>query len=256
MGPILPRQNAAFELYDKKDERDVVRAMLRNELLSRLREKSLSLAQLVIFINAPRADVTRELDELLEDGILGVRENPESADSTMYYVRSSYKGGASREDRLKFDLKDYISKYISRTEEPLEFFGLILRTMRVAMINEGIDIDPVQREAGAMMGEVLYGDLKDGELKPLLGNIADFWSRHKMGRVSVEKLDPLTVVVKECFECGDLPYLGRPACSFDSGILDAVFTAHFEEPCEATETHCYAMGNDFCRFTIKKLDDK
>ena len=85
----------------------------------------------------------------------------------------------------------------------------------------------------------------------LLGNIATFWETHKLGRVKVESLEPLTIVVYECFECGDLPYLGRPACSFDAGILEAIFSAHFKGEYTANETHCNAMGDDYCRLPSK-----
>jgi len=57
--------------------------------------------------------------------------------------------------------------------------------------------------------------------------------------------------VYDCFECGDLPQLGRPACAFDSGVLKAVFSRFFESDQQVTETACYAMGDDHCRFLIE-----
>lgn len=163
-------------------------------------------------------------------------------------MRAELAGESARE----IDLKEYISRRMSKTDDPLQFFGLIMRTFRVALINEGIDIDPIQHEAGVKMGEVLYEALKDSDLTRLLGNIAAFWQTHKLGSVKVESLEPLTIVVEECYECGDLPYLGRPACSFDAGILKAIFSAQFKADYTAEETNCYAMGDDYCRFVIKK----
>jgi predicted hydrocarbon binding protein len=154
--------------------------------------------------------------------------------------------GNSRE----IDLKNYISGHLSKSIDPLQFYGLVLRTLRVALINEGIDVDPIQHEAGVKMGEVLYEEVKDRDTAMLLGNIAGFWEAHKLGSVKVERLEPLTIVVQGCYECGDLPYLGRPACSFDAGILKAIFSAHFKGDYAATETNCYAMGDDYCRFVI------
>jgi predicted hydrocarbon binding protein len=130
----------------------------------------------------------------------------------------------------------------------------MFRTIRVALINEGIDIDPILHKAGMQVGEVLYGQVADPDVKKLLNNMAKFWEQHKLGRLKVKGLDPIVIVAYDCFECQDLPFLGRPACAFDSGILEAVFSAYYKDERMATETNCYAMGDSFCRFVIKKND--
>ena len=47
-----------------------------------------------------------------------------------------------------------------------------------------------------------------------------------------------------------LPKIGEPACSFDSGVLDAIFSKHFKADITTVETECYAMGNECCSFVI------
>ena len=58
----------------------------------------------------------------------------------------------------------------------------------------------------------------------------------------MENVEPLAIRIYECFECQDLPLLGRPACAFDSGILTTVFSRHFGKSTNVVETHCYWMG--------------
>ena len=226
--------------------------ILREKILSKLIEHGANVEELAASLKVSGPVISECLKSLEEDGVAGSKPDPASSGGVVYFVKSNYLGGISQKDRMEIDLKDYISRYMSRSGDPLEFFGLILRTLRIALINEGIDIDPVQHEAGIDMGEVLYGELKDPDINGLLGNIAAFWEAHKLGQIKVESFDPLTIIVYECFECGDLPYLGRPACSFDAGILEAVFSAHFKNEYKALETHCYAMGNDYCRFVIAR----
>jgi hypothetical protein len=66
----------------------------------------------------------------------------------------------------------------------------------------------------------------------------------------VDGLSPLVLTVTDCFECADLPAIGRPACAFESGILAAVFSGYFGGEPDIRETACYAMGDWCCRFVI------
>ena len=81
--------------------------------------------------------------------------------------------------------------------------------------------------------------------------LAAFWDRHALGRLEVAATAPLELVVYDCFECVDLPYLGRPACAFERGLLTAVFEAHYGGAALVEETACYAMGSGHCRFVIE-----
>jgi predicted hydrocarbon binding protein len=144
-----------------------------------------------------------------------------------------------------------VSSYIASDGNPFEFFRLIFQTIRISLINQGITIDPILHDAGIKVGEVLYSRVRDPEIKQFMGNIAQFWETHSLGRVEVKSLEPLIINVYDCFECRGLPYLGRPACAFDSGILKALFSAYYQEARKVTETRCYAMGDNYCSFTIE-----
>jgi hypothetical protein len=92
----------------------------------------------------------------------------------------------------------------------------------------------------------------DPDLNNLLKGLAAFWKAQRLGRMEVKSLEPLIIHIYDCFECQDLPFLGRPACAFDSGILKAIFSKHYSSPMSVKETNCYAMGNGYCRFVIEK----
>src|SRR5208337_1182068 len=113
----------------------------------------------------------------------------------------------------------------------------MFRTIRVSLLNDGIDVDPVLHEAGINVGKALYRRVADEDLNKFLKNIAAFWSAQKLGRIEVESTEPLILLVYDCFECQDLPYLGRPACAFDSGILQSLFSGYYEDPINVKETN-------------------
>ena len=147
-----------------------------------------------------------------------------------------------------------MTSYVDSSGDPFEFFRLIFLTIRVSLIRQGIDIDPILYEAGIKVGETLYSKVKDPDINKLAENIATFWRTHNLGQVEIESLEPLIINVSDCFECQSLPPIGRPACAFDSGILKAVFSAHFQEELVVNETKCYALGDNYCSFTIKNKE--
>jgi len=114
-----------------------------------------------------------------------------------------------------------------------------------------VDIDPILHEAGLKVGEALYEKVKDPDMDKFLGNIANFWETHSLGSVEIKNFQPLTISVQDCFECSGLPYLGRPACAFDSGILESLFSKYNKEKIRVRETKCYALGDNSCRFVIE-----
>ena len=171
----------------------------------------------------------------------------------IFYIKSQYLGDVSATKELELGAENYLSK-ISDYSDPFEFFRLMFRTIRVALLKEGINIDPLLHQAGNKVGEDVYNDLKGENIDELMKNIAEFWQRNKLGRIEVESVEPLVINAYDCFECEDLPKIGRSACAFDSGIFEAVFTKFLGYGVDADEVKSYAKGDDYCSFVIKSKD--
>ncbi|HTY90436.1 MAG TPA: V4R domain-containing protein [Methanocella sp.] len=224
---------------------------VRMKILSMLLEKEMSFDEIVEYSGRAKSTISVHLKSLADDGIVSSHPDPGDARKKIFFIRSSYLGGLSRRKKLETDMEEYISKYALSSGDPFAFFRLMFRTIRVALLNEGIDLDPVLHEAGASVGEALYPRVADRDLSKLLANLAKFWEAQKLGCMEVQSMDPLDVIVYDCFECQDLPYLGRPACAFDSGVLQTIFTRYYNSPAIVKETKCYAMGDDRCEFIIE-----
>jgi predicted hydrocarbon binding protein len=134
--------------------------------------------------------------------------------------------------------------------DPFAFYRLALRTIRVALMQEGVLLDPLLTRSGEWLGEELYLAVADSDTGTFCVNIARFWEEHRLGKIEIAGTEPLVLLVYDCFECIDLPVTGKPACAFDSGILRALFSRHYNRPVEVVETRCYSMGFDHCRFEI------
>ena len=245
------RDERTVELFATPGGIRAVDSPVRMRILSMLREKDMSFDDIVDTSGKAKSTISVHLKSLSDEGIVSSRIDPEDARKKIFFINSSYLGGLSRRKKLEKDMQEYLSRYAMSSEDPFAFFRLMFRTLRVALLNEGIDLDPVLHEAGMNVGEALYGRVADADLNKLLENLSRFWQAQKLGRMQVKGLDPLEVVIFDCFECQDLPYLGRPACALDSGILETIFSKYYNSPAKVTETKCYSMGDDRCEFIIE-----
>lgn len=242
--------NIQIELFATPEGVRAIKSPVRVKILSMLREGDLSFDDIVKLSGRAKSTVSSHLKAMASDGIISSRIDPEDARKKIFFIHSEYIGKLHRQ-QLQEDISAYIQRYIASENDPFEFFRLIFHTIRISLLTQGVDIDPILHEAGLKVGEALYEKVKDPDHSTFLGNIAQFWETHSLGTVEVKNLQPVTISVEDCFECSGLPYLGRPACAFDSGILESLFSLYNHEEVKVMETQCYALGDKSCRFIIE-----
>ncbi|MGB9936259.1 MAG: V4R domain-containing protein [Methanobacterium sp.] len=241
-----------IELFATSKGVRTVDSPVKAKILSMLREGELSFDQIVDLSGKAKSTVSVHLKKLVSEGIIASKADPDDARKKIFYINSEYLGDLSREKKLGDDLEDYVSSYVMSDGDPFEFFRLMFKTIRVGLISQGVNIDPILHEAGINVGNALYERVYDPDINEFLGNIAQFWETHYLGSVNVKSLEPLVISVSECYECRHLPYLGKPACAFDAGILKALFSTYYKDKRTVDETKCYAMGDKYCCFVIEK----
>ena len=176
---------------------------------------------------------------------------PQDRRKKIFYVNSRYLGDISRKKEITSDINLYLDRHVLQSDDPFRFFRFMFRTIRVALLDEGINIDPILHRAGVKVGEAFYPKLKAPTLDELTNNLAYFWEEKHLGRLEIKSLEPPIIQAYDCFECEDLPQIGRPVCAFDSGVLEAFFTRFYREHVDVEEVKCYAQGDDYCQFMVK-----
>jgi len=244
--------STAIELFASQNGIHAIASPVRVKILAMLRTRDMSFDEIVCLSGRAKSTVSVHLKGLVEDGIIDSKADPEDARRKIFFVSSHFLGEMSPESRLKLDMNRYLRSYLTGEEDPSRFFRLILRTLRLTILGEGITIDPLLYQAGMHIGEATYPTIAARDVAVLLRNLAAFWERNRLGRIEVEEFDPLAIKIYDCFECSELPNLGRPACAFDAGVLTAIFSAHYRKEQVVTETNCYAMGDDCCRFVVER----
>jgi uncharacterized protein len=242
-------ENAQIKIFATPHGIRVIKSPVRVKILSMLRKSELNFDDIVKLSNKAKSTVSSHLKAMVKEGIINSRTDSQDARKKIFFIQSEYVGKLHHE-QLQEDISTYIQRYISSENDPFEFFRLIFHTLRVSLLTQGVDIDPILHDAGLKVGETLYYKLQGPDPETFLENIAKFWETHSLGTVEIKTLKPLTINVQDCFECSGLPYLGRPACAFDSGILEALFTTYYNQKTRVIETKCYALGDKHCRFNI------
>lgn len=245
------KESERIELYATEDGIKTIESITRLKILSLLREGELSFDEIVKMTSKAKSTISIHLKTLAREGLISSYSDPHDARKKIFFLKSDYMGTIYPE-KLEKDMSTYIERYISHDNDPFEFFRLIFHTIRVSLIREGVDIDPILHNAGKKVGNVLYEKIQDPDLDTFLQNITEFWETHSLGRVELVKLKPLTLNVHDCFECSNLPPLGKPACAFDLGILESLFQAHLGITPQIEEIKCYALGDQYCTFIITK----
>jgi hypothetical protein len=243
------KKTPQYKIFSSHNKLDVVKGQVKVKILDSLCYNNMSFNEIVELTGKAKPTVSQHLRELVDEGLIKSTKDPNDARRKIFCINAEFLGELSRDKESKFDIDEYFTK-LPQLKDPFEFYRLILRSLRAEFWNEGINIDPILHNAGKRVGDVFYEELKSNDLETLLKNISKFWENKQLGQIEVTKLDPLTICVYDCFECKDLPEIGEPACSFDSGVLDSIFSRHFNRHITTTETECYAMGNECCTFVI------
>jgi uncharacterized protein len=243
-----PDDSPSVGLFSTPSGIRTVQSAVRVKILSVLSTRDLAFDEIVRLSGRAKSTVSVHLRGLEEDGIIGSKTDPKDDRKKIFFLRSHHLGNLTGSITVDDGL-DLAGQMISG-KDPFGFYRYMFRTIRVSLLSEGINIDPVLHESGTRVGRAIAPDIADKDLVTMLANLSNFWKKHNLGTLEIESLSPLSLRAYDCFECGSLPKLGRPACAFDSGILEVVFTGFFGKVQQVEETACFAMGDDHCRFVI------
>lgn len=229
---------------------------VRRKILDLLETGEQSFDRIVASSGRAKSTISAHLSDLVDEGIVGSRHGEDDERKKYFFLTSRCIGSFSPSDRLTDELEVYALEYRDGSIDPFALYKLVYRIFRVSLMMEGISIDPLLRRCGESVGEAIYPAVFAADTETLLSNLSLFWEHHQLGRIHDPSLEPLSFSVSNCFECAELPQLGRPACSFDTGLLSVIFSKHMGRTVHAVERECYAAGDSRCSFEFLFPDEE
>ncbi|MBN2733232.1 MAG: ArsR family transcriptional regulator [Methanomicrobiaceae archaeon] len=240
-------------IFSKNGRTIVIDSPVKIEILRMVMEGEQRFDVIVKRLKKAKSTVSIHLHDLIDSGIIAERADEKDARRKYLYLDANNLGTISpSEESLISNNKYENAPFLSDPVRPASVFRLIFNTIRTSLLSSGVNVEPVLFNAGVKAGEEVAEIISESSYDKFLDNLYDFFLSNELGEITVESREPLIITVKNCYECQDLPKIGRPACSFDSGFLTAVFRNQTGGDVVVEETHCYAQGDPFCRFVIKR----
>jgi predicted hydrocarbon binding protein len=246
-----------IRLYSSRDRVMAVDSQVKKRILELLQERDYSFDENRLLCGKAKSTISVHVHDLISAGLIASQTDPQDNRKKILTLSSTPIGRLTNTDRqvLPKDTQKSASLPFTPGNIPsLMRWGVrVFRTEAMAL---GINIDPVLERTGWEIGMVLAPLVYDPDVSRMVHLMDEFWSAHGLGFVKLTGQDPLTLEVHGCFECEDLPVTGHGACSFDIGVLSAIFSQYMKEPVRITEIECYSAGHDHCTFLIvpKKMD--
>jgi len=255
-GIVQMSEQKPIQIFSNVDDSigvNVIKSPVKLTILEMLRDRDMEFDEIVSNTGKSKSTVSVHLKSLREKGIISYRVHPVDNRKKIFFLNSKYIGSVelSEPKQIEETQSNYLIKNI--VDEDAEFSTLLFHTLKAMLIQEGINIDPIMQSTGNSIGKSIFEKLYDDDLDVFMNNIAEFWQRKGLGRLTFDVGQIIKITTYDCFECELLPKTGKPACFLDTGIFEGLFTEFFNLPVSVIETQCYTMGDEKCVFEIEPL---
>ncbi|MHA1820480.1 MAG: V4R domain-containing protein [Promethearchaeota archaeon] len=133
------------------------------------------------------------------------------------------------------------------------FLNNLVNAFMTTITLEYLEADKIIRHSGEYLGKAYADMFKADTLEGTLKKLKKFWAQNGMGTIKDVKIDKnlTTFKVYDCFECWNMPNIGKCVCKFDEGFIEKSLSQSLEREFDVKEVKCIANGDDYCEFEIK-----
>jgi len=248
------KKDKPVQIFSNKgnfNEISVIKSQIKITILEMLKSNEMAFEDIVKNTGKSKSTISVHLKELKNKGLVSFKQDSNDNRRKTFYLTSQFLGSVDfrESNELKENNQEYlIENFINGSDFDMSF--LLFHSIRSALIQKGINIDPILYEVGINIGNALSHLLYDEDFDKFLMNISNFWKQKGLGEINIKKGQVIKITSKDCWECQYIPKTGKPTCYLDLGILEAVFASFFGFEIEVVEIQCYTMGDDQCVFEI------
>jgi len=217
--------------------------------LSELQRRDLSLSEIAVLTSKAQSTLSVHLDKMVKEGLIGYRDDPQDNRRKIFYVISRPVGSSvvPREE-----LKKAVCNTISRSiGTPSTFLKGMIRSIVIGMESIGFNMDPVLKDIGRQMGAEISTRMKSNDVEGLIKEIKDFYMMHELGELVVFSLHPVTLIIRDEYDCSKAPDVGKTLCLLNEGILESIFEERLHMPLRVVEKDTFGVGFNMCKYVIE-----
>ncbi|HIH76154.1 MAG TPA: ArsR family transcriptional regulator [Methanomassiliicoccales archaeon] len=217
--------------------------------MSELQRRDLSLSEIAVLTSKAQSTLSVHLDKMVKEGLIGYRDDPLDNRRKIFYVISRPVGSSvvPREE-----LKKAVSNTIGRSiGTPSTFLKGTIRSIVIGMEAIGFNMDPVLKDIGRQMGAEISTRMKANDVEGLIKEVKDFYAMHELGELVVFSLHPVTLIIRDEYDCSKAPDVGKTLCLLNEGILESIFEERLHMPLRVVEKDTFGVGFNMCKYVIE-----
>ena len=202
-----------------------------------------------------KSTISVHLKDLVMQNIILEQKDPSDKRKKYYSLNSQFIAYSQMPVQNCYNrIIDRLMNTIDSGNSEMEFFRTLCHTIRYGLEAYGMNPKPVFKKIGNDIGQKMGRFFVAGSIEELLTEMAGFWQLHGLGEIDIHNLDPLTMIVHDCFDCSDMPDVGRTLCALVEGIIEGIFEASLKLSVTVKEVECFGTGHNHCKFEIRIPD--
>ena len=245
----MAKKAADFDVYSTSSGLRQISNPVRQKILSELQRRDLSLSEIAQLTGKAQSTLSVHLDKMVAEGLIGYRDDPQDNRRKIFYIISRPIGSSvvPRED-----LKKSVSNTIGRSiGMPSTFLKGMIRSIVIGMEAIGFNMDPVLKDIGRQIGQEVSKHFKSENVEGLIQEVKDFYKEHELGEVVVYSIHPVTLIIKDEYDCSKAPDVGKTLCLLNEGMLEAIFEAKLNMPLRVVEKETFGTNFNMCKYVIE-----
>jgi predicted hydrocarbon binding protein len=225
------------------------------KILQFVHRRSRSFEDIVNECCKAKSTISVHLKDLVMQNIIIEQKDPYDKRKKNYSLNSQFIAYSQMPMQNCYNrIIDRLMDTLDSDNPDMEFFRTLCHTIRYGLEAYGMNPKPVFKKIGNDIGKKMGRFFVAGSIEELLSGLAEFWHLNGLGEIEIDNLDPLSLIVCDCFDCSDMPDVGRTLCALDEGIFEGIFEASLKLPVTAKEVECFGTGHNHCKFHIRIPD--
>lgn len=236
-------------IFSTEEGMVAVDSPVKLKILQFIGNQSRSFDEIVSDCLKAKSTISVHLKDLIEQNLIQEHRDDNDKRKKTFSLNTQFIAYSQAPIQNSYDR--ILKKLITSVDNELEFFKTLCHTIRYGLEAYGMNPRPVMKMIGNDIGKHLSDLFVSDSLDDMMPEIADFWKSHDLGIVEVSGHDPLTITIHECYDCSDMPDVGRTLCALDEGLLEGIFAVCLNMTTRVKEIECFGTGYDHCTFIVE-----
>lgn len=224
----------------------VIKSSAKNRIIELLRGGEKTSREIREEIGKAKSTTSVHLSDLKELGIIEEKVHPEDERVKIFYLKSKFLGKSGTPFSKHYE--EILGNLRDAAGEEYAFLKSLFHLIRFGLISFGLDVHPALKEIGRDAGKSLAENFSEDTIEDLIEEIDEFWQENGLG--TVDFIDD-HLLIKDCFDCEDMPNVGHTLCSLDEGLIEGIMEERLGRKVTLSEIECHGTGADHCKFRME-----